>query len=146
MPPRVALPLLFGITLPPLSRLRASLPKCHIINPFNIATQPESYRAFVTCQAFEAAGNAGNALNVGSINSLVLARVCGYMLIHFVETPTALTNLTNNVVGAHDKGPQAMADLSLHYINMFIRCCEWKIFFGCIGNGASNAYVLPLYS
>lgn len=119
------------------------------VNPFNIATHPTSHRAYVAREEFEAAAaDAGDDLMAGDINSIVLqvARVCGYMLIYFATTPTALANLINEVVDAYDKDLKAMAYLGLRYVNAFIMGCKWTNLFGCIGNSASNAYVLILHS
>lgn len=104
-------------------------------NPFNIATQTQSRSAYAACQAFEAAATAGNVPNAGGIESLVLARVLGYMLL-YAPDDIALTNLSNEAVDAYTESLEKMANLGLLYVNAFIRCCECNI---CLDTGGGTS-------
>ncbi|EGN98521.1 hypothetical protein SERLA73DRAFT_74721 [Serpula lacrymans var. lacrymans S7.3] len=91
-------------------------------NPFDIVTQTQYHNVYAACLAFEAAATTGTPpIQVGGIDTLVLARVLGYILIH-APNDTTLTNLSNEIADAYAMGLEALADLGLHYINVFIRC------------------------
>ncbi|EGN95750.1 hypothetical protein SERLA73DRAFT_76816 [Serpula lacrymans var. lacrymans S7.3] len=76
-------------------------------NPFDIDTQARYHNAYA-CLTFEAAA----AAYLGGIDSLVLARVPGYI---------ALTHLSEEIVDDYAMGLEALTNLGLYYINAFIR-------------------------
>ncbi|KZP05196.1 hypothetical protein FIBSPDRAFT_843242 [Athelia psychrophila] len=89
------------------------------VNPYNIGTHPYECNAYATCLTYEMEAIAGSHHATSGPQSVVLARVLGYMIIH---APTALgrTNVSNAVTSSATT--EGLVDLAKLYMTNFIRC------------------------
>lgn len=95
--------------------------QCLPPNPYDIDTHSCEHNAYATCRTYEAEAIAGSHPVVSGLQSVTLARVLGYLILH-APTELGRVNVSNEVTSCGTT--QKLADMAKLYVTTLIRCCE----------------------
>ncbi|KAF7976475.1 hypothetical protein HWV62_6743 [Athelia sp. TMB] len=90
-------------------------------NPFNGNTLSREHSAYATCLRYEAEATAGSHPVLSGLESIVLARVLGYLII-YAPTELGRANISHDVASCDTT--EKLADMAKLYVAAFIRCCK----------------------
>lgn len=91
-------------------------------NPYKINTHSREYNAYGTCLKYEARAIAGSHPVVSGPQSVTLARLLGYMILH-APTELGRENISNEVMSCAT--PEALTEKAKLYMTALIHCCEY---------------------